>query len=239
MALAVDSSSPAIATSLNTVTTVTSPAFTPPAQSVLLVSYAANTGAADNPATPGITDNLGTPLTYTLIDHATIGDVAGADGQATAWSAVVPTSASMTITVTNNSPTANNWGAVLLVRVVTGADTAAPVGAKGVGGSVTNGVKLQNFTATRDGSWGFLVVADWDVSGAETAGAGCTFDNTGNGNGIGYGFLRRTTADGVNGATTAMNWTMPAGSVNNLWVYAEVLPPATGVWSYGYDVRIG
>jgi hypothetical protein len=239
MALAIDSSSPAIATSLNTVTTVTSPAFTPPAQSVLLVSYAANTGAADNPATPGITDNLGTPLTYTLVDHATIGDVAGADGQATMWSAAVATSASMAITVTNNSPTANNWGAVLLVRVITGADTAAPVGAKGVGGSVTNGAKQQDFTATRDGSQGFLVVADWDVTGAETAGTGCTFDNTGNGNGIGYGFLRRTTADGVAGATTSMLWTIPGASVNNLWVYAEVLPAGGNPFSYVGGMVVG
>lgn len=239
MALAIDSSTPAISTSLNTVQTVASPSFTPPAQSVLLVAYAANAGAADNPATPGITDNLGTPLTYTLVDHATIGDVAGADGQATMWRAPVPTSAAMAVTVTNNSPTASQWGAVLRVWVITGADTGAPVGAKGVGGSTSTGVKQQNFTATRDGSQGFLVVTDWDVQGAETAGTGCTFDSTGNGNGISYGFLRRTTADGAAGATTSMNWTIPGTSVNNLWVYAEVQPATTGAWTYGFDVRIG
>lgn len=230
MTLSIDASSPAVAISGNASQTVTNASFTPPAGSLLLVEWIGNTNVNDVPATPGITDSLGTPLTYTLIDHASITDVATADGQAAMWSAVVATSAPMTITVTNNTPTVGQYAAALKVTVITGADLASPIGASGVGGSTSAGAKTQNFTASRDGSWGFVAGQDWDVGGAETAGTGCTYTGGGTGNvftTISYGFLLRSTPDGVAGATTAMAWTIPGASTNNSWVYAEVKPAAS------------
>lgn len=232
MAIAIDASSPAIATQTNGATaTVTTASFTPPSGSVLLIRWSGNTAAGVDPAQPTITDNLGTPLTYTLSDWSHRGDGPAADGQAAIWRAVVASSAAMTITVTNQASSGNRHAA-LRVAVLTGADTGNPIGANGKAGSTSAASIAQNYTAEATGGWGFIVTCDWDVVGNQTAGTGCTLEGSGApGGAITYGFLRRTTADDVNTNTNTLNVTLPGTSGNLRWAYAEAMPGAAATTS--------
>lgn len=233
MALAIDGSSPAVATQTSAfTTTVTTASFTPPSGSLLLISWSWNSQASTDPSSPTITDNLGTHLTYTLIDWSHRADTPAADGQAAQWWAVVSSSAAMTITVTGGVASADNGGAIK-VTVLTGADTVTPIGAHGKSGSTSASSIAQSYTATASNGWGFLADLDWDVKGAQTAGTGCTSDGSANvGTLVTYGFHRRTTADDVSGNSNTLNVTLPGTSTNLRWAYAEVLPLAAASVPY-------
>jgi hypothetical protein len=41
------------------------------------------------------------------------------------------------------------------------------------------------------------------------------------------------------GTTAGNTLILVVGTSSSGGVYAEVLPPATGAWTYGYDVRVG
>src|SRR6187401_582013 len=98
MALAIDASSPAIATqSTGSVAACATASFTPPAGAVLMIRYSANTIDPNDPGNPSITDSLGAHLTYTSIDIGKRPDTPAADGQVATWWAVVGSSAAMTI----------------------------------------------------------------------------------------------------------------------------------------------
>lgn len=241
MALALDGSSPAIATAINTSQTVVTASFTPPTGSVLLVAWSGNSGANNTPSAPSITDSLGAHLTYTLVDHVSRSDSPACDGQAATWWATVGTSAAMTVTVTNNAAAASQWAAALQVWVWTGADTAAPVGAHGKTAQTSGSAVSQNYTAQRAGGRGVLVINDWDATGAETAGSGCTFTGGGTGSigptNISYGFLLRTTADDVAGSTNTLALTLPGASTAQHWAYAEVLPVAAVADNFAIPTR--
>lgn len=225
MALAIDGSSPAIAT--NAGTAVTSASFTPPSGSLLLIGWSGNSAQAAASA-PSITDNLGVHLTYTQTDWSQYGDNPAAAGQAAFWWAVVGTSAAMTVTVTNGVSAPNGSGNAVKVWVITGADTVTPIGAHGKSGSTSAASIAQSYTAQATSGWGFIADCDWDVVGAQTAGTGCTVDGSAAvGTSIEYCFARRTTADDVNGNSNTLNVTLPATSTNLRWVYAEILPAAT------------
>jgi hypothetical protein len=227
VALAIDASTPAIAVSTNNgITTVTSASFTPPAGSLLYIRWAWNTGAANTPAAPSITDNLGTPLTYTLLDHHSRADSPAVDGQCAQWSAAVGTSAAMTVTATAGTGTTVHGGA-LHITVLTG-QHATPIGAHGKSSSTSAASIAQSYTAQATSGWGFIGVTDWDLKGTQTAGTGCTLTNSGNaGTEISYGFVRRTTADDSNGSSNTLNVTLPGTSTALSWVYAEIVPAAT------------
>lgn len=229
MALAIDASTPAIAVSTNNgIATVTSASFTPPAGALLYIRWAWNTGAANTPAAPSITDSLGTPLTYTLLDHHSRADSPAVDGQCAQWSGVVGTSAAMTVTVTAGTGTTVHGGA-LHITVLTG-QHATPIGAHGKSSSTSAASIAQSYTAQATSAWGFIGVTDWDLKGAETAGTGCTLTNGGSGNAgteISYGFVRRTAADDSNGSSNTLNVTLPGTSTNLSWVYAEIVPAAS------------
>lgn len=228
MALAIDGSTPAVAVSTsNTTTTVTSGSFTPPAGSLLLIRWAWNTSASDTPAAPAITDSLGAPLTYTLLEHKTRAAGGAVDGQCAAWWAVVGSSAAMAITVTRGTGT-NTQGGALHVTVLTGQDSVTPIGVHGKLGSTSAASIAQSYTAATTGGQGFIVTTDWDLLGAETAGAGCTLTNGGSGNAgpeISYGFLRRSSADDTSGVSNTLNVTIPGTSTNLSWIWVEVVPP--------------
>ena len=232
MALAIDASTPAVAVnSTGATATVTTASFTPPSNSVLLIRWAANSKTGANPTAPTITDNLGVHLTYNLLDFASRADATFQDGQCAQWWALVSSSAAMTITVTNGAASPDREAA-LSVAVFTGANTSAPVGAHGKGNPASGTSTIaQSYTATADNSWGFIGVSDWDEKGAMTGGTGCTVSGASNGSAnigsaITYGFLSRTTADGVNGNSTTLNVTLGGSSANLHWVYAEVIPAA-------------
>lgn len=230
MALAIDASSPATAVQSANTATVTTASFTPPSGALLLALWSANSQSGVNPAAPSITDNRGTPLTYTLLDWKSRADGAPLpDGQAAAWSAPVTSSTAQTNTVTNGA--AAERQAALRVLVLTG-QHATPIGAKGEDESVSTSTIAQSYTATATGSWGFIVVCDWDLTGAMSAGTGCTLIASANvGTSFTYGFLRRTTADGVSGNSTTLNVTLGGTSTNVTWVYCEVVPAAAAAAS--------
>jgi hypothetical protein len=227
VALAIDASSPALTTQTNTATTtLASGSFTPPAGSVLLIQWSSDAGAT--PASPTITDNLGTPLTYTLLDwKAANSGSPAANGQGATWRAVVGSSAAMIVTVTNGAVSGDR-AAALKITVLTGADTTTPIGAHGKSGSLSAASIAQTYTATSTGGWGFIVVCDFNQLGNETAGTGCTVISTGSVlTNISYGFFRRTTADDVATSSNTLNVTIPGTSTNLSWTYAEVLPAVT------------
>jgi len=225
MALAIDASTPAIATqTTGTVATVATASFTPPSGSVLLIGWAANSATGADPTTPTITDNLGVHLTYSLVAHSHRADGPAADGQAAMWTAVVASSAAMTVTVTNGAASGSREAA-LRVWVLTGADTTTPVGASGKSGSTSAGSIAQNYTAQITGGQGFLADADWDLKGTQTAGTGTTRDGSANvSSAFTYGFFRRTSADDVNTVSNTINATLGGTSTNVRWVYAELRP---------------
>lgn len=233
MALAIDASTPAIAT--NTVSgtaTVATASFTPPTGALLLIRWAGNTHSPGAPSTPTITDSLGAHLTYTLLDWQSRSDSPTKDGQAAQWWAKVGTSAAMTVTVTNVvGGAATERQAALHVTVITGQDGTTPIGAHGKSGSASASSIGQSYTASATSGWGFLAYCDWDDKGAATAGTGCTLTNGGSGSIAGvisYGFIRRSSADDTSGGSNTLNATLPGTSTNLSWVYAEVLPATSG-----------
>jgi hypothetical protein len=240
VALAIDGSTPAVATNTSTtVATITTASFTPPAGALLLVMWAGDTQASVTPGTPTITDNLGAHLTYTLVDHRKLTDTpTGVDGQAAVWWAVVGSSAAMTVTVTSGTASGARESALKVV-VITG-QHATPIGAHGTSGTKSAASIAQSYTGTASSNWGFIAICDWDLKGAETAGTGCTVINSANvASAISYGFLRRTTADGTNGGSTTLNVTIPTTSTNLCWCYVEVVPAATAAATFPPSPRAG
>lgn len=221
MALAIDGSSPAIVTGAGP--TLTSASFTPPAGSVLLVSFTGDSNSGEDVAQPTITDNLGTPLTYKLVAFHNPVDTPAANGQAAMWHATVGVSVSMTVSVTSQSPAT---AGALQVQVWTGAAPTTPIGASGHG-SAAGGVSAvtQAYTAQASGGQGVIAVCDWYTTGPQTAGTGCTVDGSATvGTNITYCFARRTADDDVNGASNTLATTLPSASTAVGWVYAEMQP---------------
>lgn len=228
--LVLDSSSPAIATNTsNIVKTVVSPLFTPPNNSLIVALWSGNATLNNNPGTPTIVDSA--LDNYTLEDWQSRADTPTADGQAADWAANVTTGTAMTVTVTSGTA-ASEFQSALAVQVFTGHNPIAPIGSHGKGGSKSASAISQSFVASATGSWGYMVVTDWDSLGSMTAGTGCTLVGTGTvpTTQISYGIVRRTTADGVNGNTTTLNINLAGSSTNVSWTFLEIVPdpdPAT------------
>jgi len=224
--LVLDASSPTIAY-IGATSTTTTASFTPPANSRLLAMSALNTGAGNQPGPPTIT---GGGLTWTLLQHNKLPDVTlSVDGQVAVWTAVVTTSAAMTVAVTNTDPAT---GQSVKVQVWTDDSGGVPgIGATkenaraGAGTAVTDSV-----TATANGSRGVLAYTDWNgTATVPTAGTGCTM--TGGGGQvqsgiITYAYLLRAANDGVTGSPITMNLTT-GNTAHNRWVIVEVTPATT------------
>jgi hypothetical protein len=160
MALAVDPSTPLKKTGTGPLTT---DQFSPPANSSLWVFA----GTDEN---SGVTNNLtvsGAGLTWSLIKRCNFGTVPGGNGGAEIWHAyTVSALTNQTVTVTQN---VNNDLAFQVV-VFTGAEST-PGGATNSAASV-NGLPSAAVTTTRDNSWVWAVVNDWNAAGAGTYPAG-------------------------------------------------------------------
>jgi hypothetical protein len=226
VALAVDGSTPAVAEQNNgTTRPLTTASFTPPAGSLLVVLWGANTLTAAPGAAPTITDNLGVHLTYTLQNWQSRANSPTVNGQSAAWTAVVGSSAAMTVTVTHNLT--SNCHAGLQVVVITG-QHATPVGVHAGSGSTSTAAIAQSYTGTANSSWGFGAAGDWSATGTETGGTGTTVisSNTLGATDVSYGTWRRTAGDGTSGGTTTLNVTLAATSTAINWSYLEVIPAA-------------
>lgn len=209
--------------------TVTTASFTPPANSLLLVMYAGNSSSSsDSPGLPTITDNLGTHLTYNLIQNATDSTTGqtSTGGQSVLWWASVTTSAAMTVSCTSQEASAFENG--LQVVVLMRADPVNPVGSSGVGDLTTGSTShTQSYTAGSTGGMGFMAMCDFNNSASAnpTAATGCTLisgppHSTAH---ITYANLRRTTADDVSGVSNNVGWGgWPGGADACLWAWADI-----------------
>lgn len=228
MALAIDASSPGIATNTNSATaTVTTGSFTPPTGSLLVIMWGGNASASENPAAPTITDSLVGHLTYTLVNHRNHGDAGGSSGQVAMWTAPVVTGLAQTITVTTGSASGNREAAVK-VLVFTGADIVTPTGTVGEA-SAGSGAFSQAVTSTIAGGWALAVWGDWQVGSTTfTAGTGCATDGTSTcGGNFNVAVVRRSTADGAGSGSNTVSLTAPTSNAQN-WVYAEIRAGAGG-----------
>jgi hypothetical protein len=219
VALLIDASSPVIAT--GTSTTVTTASFTPPAGSLLLIEMSANSIQNFNPVAPTITDNLGSHLVYDLSDWYSEADNAAVSGQCAIWTAEVPTTTSMTVSVTVDPSAVEH---AVKVTVLTGHDPSDYLGAHGKASSTSASSIAQSYNGQATSGWGFGVVCDWDALGAETAGSGCTIQSGNVGSGLNYGFVRRTADDDTLGVGNSLNVTLPGNSTNLSWCWLEILP---------------
>lgn len=228
MALAIDASTPAVATQASTtIATVTTASFTAPANSRLLALWSGDTSGAD-PAAPSIADSgglsWGSPIQWR---HRTSGTPT-VDGQVAIWSASPGSSAARTVTVTTGSPSGNRDAALALIVLT---DTGTPsIGTSGAASGGTGTIDMTStYTGTAAGAWGFMVACDWDVRGAMTAGTGMTLIGTGSLAGaISYGMARRATADGTNGGSTTVSLIPGNTTANATWAYVEIVPNAVG-----------
>jgi hypothetical protein len=123
-----------------------------------------------------------------------------------------------------DSPTA------VAVTVLTGTDVTNPVGQHGKQGATVSTASIaQSYTASRTGSRGFLVTCDWADVGAETAGTATSLEGSADvaANFV-YGFFRGASNNGVAGASTTLNVTLPAGSTSLRWAWVEIQPAPDG-----------
>jgi hypothetical protein len=229
VALAIDASSPALATAPTATTpeTATTASFTPPASSLLVVLISSDSNSATVNPSYTVTDNLGVHLTYTQRVFAASTDTPAAGGGAAIYTAPVVTSAAMTVSVTTTSA-GGGADTAAQVQVLTGGGTTPTVGANGKANITTSGTAVScSYTGTGAGSWGFSAVSDWNATGTMTAGTGCTMIGTaGTFTGlISYGFPRRTSADGTVGGTITLAATLAAVSTAKHIAALEILDP--------------
>lgn len=242
--LTVDAGSPAAVTQANdTTATLATASFTAPTNSLLVAIWAANTAAGVDPATPTIS---GGGLTWTLQQwkHRADGVSPTVDAEVAIWTAPNASSGSVTVTVTSGVGATRNEAALQVFAVV---DSGGGMPAVGTSGKFSNtGITLisQGYTATVTGSLGFMPVCDFDAfSGSWTAGSGTTVTSSGvvgSTHTVGYGFLQRTTADGVAGVTTTISATTSFSSTNLGWAWVEITPvPALSTFNAAHAVTIG
>ena len=164
VALAIDASTPAIAT--ETDRAITSASFSPPDSSLLLVC--AFSDSIDNENVTITMSNNGAALTWTEIVSRDGSEASSEDGNVTAAYTLLTTGRTgMTVTATSN--TTENGGIALKVYVITGHDTSSPIGASGEGSSQTNSISPTIYTSTVNNSRGFGCAEDWNALGSPTS----------------------------------------------------------------------
>lgn len=221
MALAIDASTPALA-SATTGTAVSTAAFTTPTAVFLLAMV-----ARDSPGTP--TGNTGTitgaGLAWTLAGRKSdtgSNQIAGGTGQggiAEMWWAY--SSAALTSVQVTDTQSLTNQAHGLKVIVITGAESTWG-GAISAGGSANTGaspVPSATLTTTAANSWVFSCSNDWNASGAGTAGSGQTIIDSstisGTGTGITAHYWRQTAVTATSGTSVTNNLTAPSGQTWN------------------------
>lgn len=202
----IHSSSPAQVTGGGTRTT---PAFTPPAGSVLvaLVSYDTGSGGANSQAI-----SSSPALSWTLkgrksSDPTSTGG-AGTDGGAEIWTATVPSSQSYTVTNTQ----ARAQDGALKVLVVTGTEST-PAGAVAAASSAS-GLPTVSLTPTAS-SMVVAVSSDWNQMGPGSAGSGQALIAEHNSPGLVTTHMWRRSLPATAGTPVTMNLTSPASQRYN------------------------
>lgn len=159
MAVEVDSSTPARVTNAGTSGTITTVAFSPPA--AVLVVY---TGRDTNVDT--VISNTGPTLTWEPIGQRDSDDVGGRSGGVDAHYAVLSAPATG-MTVTTTIAAAQQLSAQ--VYVLTGVDTADPIGGYAEGSNPVAAFTTDAFTTELADSLGIFGLNDWTPRGAVTS----------------------------------------------------------------------
>jgi hypothetical protein len=212
--LALDASS-CVAQVGNAVTTVTSPAFSPPADSTLFMLLSVNSGATGMAVT-GVADSAGLTWTRLARDNPVVSG--GSQTTEVWWAYTAPARAGMTVTATFAPATNASYGppmGLMRMLVFTGA-TSVQNGAVAVRNLGTAGAASLSLTTSADGSWVWGAVANWNSSTAPTPGAGQAVDQfAANTTGWGTGFwTQNQTAHTTNsGTSVTINATAPTNDV--------------------------
>lgn len=154
MAIAVDSSSPALVT--DTDSAVTTPSFTAPANSFLVALCSSSSGVVTHTVSDSST------LTWTSQVKRDIDDSGGYACAVEVFTAPAVASVSRTVTLSSN-----NGGDTIVLKllVFTGVDLTDPVGATGEGSSATDNIAPTVYTSTAAGSRAAGVGSDTDHNG--------------------------------------------------------------------------
>lgn len=205
---------------------ITTASFTPPSGSVLVICGGWNSSGSDTLTTLSVSDNLGTPLSYTTAQ--TEGNTIS-DAYIRVWNS--SPSIGSTMTVTLNATATGVTGAgffylYLYVLVFTGANTSAPIGAHG-GGRGATGVISDGYSSTATNSWGWLLCGDWSASAAPTVPAGETVKDSEQVSGqITYALIQQSSLSGAAGSSVTMSTTAPTSGAQISHLYFEVVPAA-------------
>jgi hypothetical protein len=223
VAIAIDSSTPALATA-NTGNVATSASFTPPA-GVVLAGFAWHDTSGGNTTS---SSSMGDTQSSTWSIRATRAkpDSGAQNGHVQLSTAVPASSTSMTATTTGVS-TGGSLAAGLYCAVLTGCDTTTPIDAIAEGSSAS-AVVSQLLTTVTDGALILLINSDWNVAATPTPAAGLT---TIVGTGLGAGpdlriwLVRQTLLQTPAGAVTIASTAPTSGNTNN-WIGVAFRPAA-------------
>ncbi|WP_214322097.1 hypothetical protein [Nonomuraea sediminis] len=213
MALAIDSSTPAIAQADNTCTTAS---FTAPDSSLLVALCMCNSGSGSTNSV----SNSGTALTWTQWVNHQAGEDSGAfNATVKIFTAPAATSAARTVTLT----TSGSGYTALKVLVFTGADLNAPVGATGEGHSSTAAITPNVYTSTVANSRCVGIGSDsTSFNSPTTTDVGFTYSNIFPQMSGLAAYKSSDTATA--GSTVTLNFDGTGNSRTWNWVAAEILP---------------
>lgn len=209
MALAVDSSSPALTTGSKPRTTAS---FTAPANSLLVALGSSNAGT-----TTHTISNTGDALTWTSRVKRDLIDSGGNVPAVEIFTAPAPASVARTVTFTS----AFGVFVTLKVLVITGVDLTAPVGATGEGSSSTANLTPTVYASTGKSSLAIGIAADENQAGAVTSSdVGYAWNVSGETSGIAVHKAATTPAPG---SAVTLNFNGTSGSRLWNWAAIEVL----------------
>jgi hypothetical protein len=223
VAIAIDASSPALVLAQNAAgEPAVTASFTPPLnQTVLVAVVMSNATTGVNPVITMA--NSGAALTWTEKVRRAFGDSGAQDGATIIYTAPLDSSRSLTVSVSNDQT--GDFGAIALdVYVVTGVNTAAPVGAVSEGSSTTSNITPTVITTTVDGSWTIGGASDWAGSGVPTSSdTGAGFNDATSGVLSGIAVRKSAASSGV-GTSVTLNFN--GGASTRQWNYAavEIMP---------------
>jgi hypothetical protein len=212
MAVTIDASTPARVTGQQVVTTAT---FDPPAGVLVFCA------SGDDITRTWTVTNNGTALTWTTIANRNSGDSGGVNGNVQASYAVLP-SARTGMTVTGTYSVVNDSS--VKVYVVTGADTASPIGAGAEGSNSATPITTTAYTSQAAGL-SFVAYNDYNATGAPTSSDTTLDANTVAGQ---ISFASGYKTIGSVGASVTHNIQAPAAPLAN-WVSFEIKPAAGGL----------
>lgn len=153
----------------------TSPSFSPPAGSVIVVGAQATESFNNAWNTPTITDSLGSHLTWTLVTQQADVTFGGADTSAALfWAYTASAPGTMTVTVTQSLAGGGQTVTFssLAVDVWTGVDTTAPIGNTAKGILTANALPVSLTPAGSNSALLLLANNAAAASGASSAGTG-------------------------------------------------------------------